>query len=142
LALRKRFEKELAEHRVEDRIHIREENTEAELDILYSTARCFIRWSNPSVVETGPSYGLIQAISNGCVPVISMDLGSSPRVAEKLGPEFAVDNTVAGFADAIRRLFNDEEFFAKAVQNVINWRNSYTGKEYGERLLSIIHGQS
>ena len=142
VALRERFEKELAEHRVEDRIQIREENTEAELDILYSTARCFIRWSNPSVVETGPSYGLIQAISNGCVPVISMDLGSSPRVAEKLGPEFAVDNTAAGFADAIRRLFNDEEFFAKAVQNVINWRNSYTGKEYGDRLLSIIQGQS
>lgn len=141
-ALKERFVKALAEHKMNDRFLVKDQNTEEELDAFYSSARCYVRWSNPTVLETGPGYGLIQAVSNGCVPVISNDLGSSSYVESGLGQEFVVGNNANDFATVIERLFTDQEFFSRALERVLKWRNSYTGKDYGTRLLSILRGET
>ncbi len=80
-------------------------------------------------METGTNYGLIQAISNACVTVISKDLGSSSDVLVNIGKEFVVKNTPEEFAVAIGRIFHDKHFFSESVEKAVKWRNSYTGRE-------------
>lgn len=138
-SLKQRFLTMVEERKMADRFTVREENTEAELNSFYAKAKCYIRWSNPSIIERGPSYGLIQAVSNGCIPILSEDMGSSGDVAEHLGADFVVANNPADFARAIGALYKDENFSARAFEKVIQWRNSYTGKEYGKRLLSVVN---
>lgn len=123
-----------------DRIFVYEHNSEDSLDSLYSNAKCYIRWSNKEIDETGPSYGLIQAVSNGCVPIISDNLGSSSDVIRNLGEEYVVQNDASQFALAIRRLFEDQGYFSQSVKKVISWRDRYTTQESSNLLLAYISG--
>ena len=138
--LRQNFIDRINSEALNERISIMEDLAEEALDELYSRAMCFIRWSNPDIVETGPSYGLIQSISNGCVPVVSSELGSASDVLEHMGRDFVVSNTPQGFASAIERLFRDRDFLNEAVQKAVKWRNGYTAKEYRESLLEKFNG--
>jgi glycosyltransferase involved in cell wall biosynthesis len=133
--LKAKFIQSICREKLNHRISILDDVTEDELNDLYSRARCYIRWSNPDIVENGPSYGLIQSISNGCVPIVSSELGSADDVLEHMGREFVVSNTPEGFASTIRRLFSDRNFLNEAVERALRWRNSYTEKDYREALL-------
>ena len=138
--LRQNFIDRINSEALNERISIMEDLAEEALDELYSRAMCYIRWSNPDIVETGPSYGLIQSISNGCVPIVSSELGSASDVLEHMGRDFVVSNTPQGFASAIERLFRDRDFLNEAVQKAVKWRNGYTAKEYRESLLEKFNG--
>lgn len=140
--LRARFIEKLGNEGMTDRISIKEGISESALDEIYSRAKCYIRWSNPKIIETGPSYGLIQAISNGCVPIVSHDIGSASDVTENIGVDFAVSNTPEGFASAIIKLFNDKNFFDDAVSRVIKWRNSYTLTEYRQVIINMLESKT
>lgn len=136
-SLRESFKARLAEEGLASRVVIREQNTEPELDELYSKATCYVRWSSKVIDETGPSYGLIQAVSNGCVPIVSNNLGSAEYVSENVGNDFVVRNDPSEYANVIRKLFSDRTFLTESFEKVIRWRNSYTGKEYASTLLSL-----
>lgn len=136
-SLRDDFRNAVIEAGLSDRIEMREQNSESELDSLYSRARCYIRWSSKSVDETGPGYGLIQAVSNGCIPIVSENLGSASYVRENIGEAFVVRNEPSEFASVIRRLFSDSVLQSETYGRVIEWRNSYTAKDYGNALLAL-----
>lgn len=135
--LRESFKERLAKEGLVDRVLVKEQNTEPELDELYSKATCYVRWSSKLIDETGPSYGLIQAVSNGCVPIVSDNLGSAEYVRENVGNDFVVSNDPSAFAQVIKRLFSEPGLLTESYEKVIMWRNSYTGKEYASTLLSL-----
>lgn len=138
VALKQKFLNELKERHLEQVVEMKENLEEDELEALYSRARCYVRWSGKSTDETGPSFGLVQAVSNGCVPIISDNLGSARYVRQFVGDDFVVKNDAAEFASAIKRVFSDGKFFDDALKRVIEWRDGYTARDYRKLLLSYL----
>lgn len=135
--LREQFVSELKLKGLADRVEVHDNLPEKELELYYSKAKCYLRWSNSEISETGPSYGVIQAVSNGCIPVVSRNLGSSQYVEEHLGSEFAVENDPETFSAIVKRLFTDDDFYAKSMTRLLSWRNSYGWNDYRRELIGI-----
>ena len=135
--LKEQFISELRLNGVADRVEVHDNLRESELGLYYSKAKCYLRWSNSKISETGPSYGVIQAVSNGCIPVVSRNLGSSQYVSEHLGSEFVVDNDPGLFAGVVKSLFADGSFYAQSLSRLLSWRNSYDWNDYRRELIGI-----
>ncbi len=135
--LRERFIAELGRRGLSDRVELHFNSSEEELQRYYSDARCYLRWSNSTISETGPSFGVIQAVSNGCIPVVSSNLGASEYVAEHLGSEFVVENDPRLFSVIVKKLFTDDEFYSRTLERLVSWRDSYGWKDYRRELLRV-----
>ncbi len=135
--LKGQFISELGLRGLADRVEVHDNLPEKELERLYSKAKCYLRWSNSEISETGPSFGVIQAVSNGCIPVVSRNLGSSQYVSEHLGSEFVVDNDPGKFSGIVQRLFADDAFYARSMSRLLSWRNGYGWNDYRRKLIGV-----
>lgn len=73
--------------------------------------------------EDGFPFSLVQAVSYGCVPVLSRELGRANYFAREVSPDLAVYGA-EGFTHAIARLLNEPEFYREMRDRVDAWRHS------------------
>lgn len=140
--LKTKFINEIALAKLEEKIILKENVDEAELNGLYREAFCYLRWGAtsqlvPDFREKGPSFGLYQAISNGCIPVISNDLGSADEVAKEISPSLVTPKDPNRFVEVIKKLQDDKTFFDYVMQRIIEFRRVHTWKNYASEVLKI-----
>lgn len=136
------FERSLSLEDLSERISIQRDINEPKLNDLYRGALCYIRWGASSkkfseFSEKGPSFGVFQAISNGCIPVISDDLGSSSMVAELVSPFLVVSHDPSKFALIIKKLASDEKLRKELIDQVLKFRDNNTWSSYADKLLLL-----
>lgn len=124
---------------LEHRIRVQEALPEADLQSLYASATCYVRWSAIHG-EAGCSYGLIESIGSLCPPIIDSRLGSASFLRELGLGELVVDRDPKSFARAIRRLFQDAEFYSAIVNRIDTVRNDYTWVKYCTELVKLVEG--
>ena len=117
-ALRAKLRSKMADASVADRVQVKERFDEAELAQLYRRAKIAVRWGEQ---EDGFPFSLVQAVSYGCVPILSRELGGAYYLAREVSPDLAVDGA-DGFARAIARLLNEPEFYQEMRDRVDTWR--------------------
>ena len=117
-ALRAKLRSKMADASVADRVQVKERFDEAELAQLYRRAKIAVRWGER---EDGFPVSLVQAVSYGCVPILSRELGGANYLAREVSADLAVDG-VDGFAHVISRLLNEPEFYREMRDRVDAWR--------------------
>lgn len=131
--LKLELERRLKEFGVADQVEVRPNIAEEELATLFSTARCYIRWSAVHG-EQGTSLGLFQAIGSGCVPIVSEDIGSAQEVKQEISSNLVVPRTPEGFAAIVNRIMRDDGLFKALQDRVLSYREAHTWKNYAEEL--------
>ena len=132
-----RFLKLAEEMNVRDRIEMLHELDEDVLDSLFRRAKCYVRWGTLGG-ETGTSFGVFQSISNGCIPIISDDLGSAEFIKKCINDDVVVKRDPSSFSAIINRLVEDDNYFLALLQKVIKCRDNYAWSEYVENLMAHI----
>ncbi len=144
--LKSNFTKSIIDNRLDNQIVIQNNLEEDELNSLYKHAFCYVRWGGlvphgEKLAERGPSFGVYQAISNGCIPIISNNLGSAEVIKMQISQEIVVPLVAFNFAQIILKLFNEREFFDEIFGRLLKFRKNNTWEKYAKRLLNIVKTQ-
>ena len=127
------FESARALH-LEGRLISHDKISEGDLKRLYSTARCYIRWSALHG-EAGPSIGVFQAMANLCVPIIDEGLGSAETIRGRISPELVLPRDPQAFAAKIRDLGASRETLQRLIDRVEAYRAEHGWERYCTNLL-------
>lgn len=133
--LRQRFMNEREDQGLTSSVAMVENLTEYSLLRLYSHALCYVRWGILRG-ELGNPTGIGQAISSGCIPIVSRDLAIAPVLSDGISDDVVVDSEPGAFAQRILELQSNPELRARLVEAVVRYRDSHSWKNYCQELLS------
>jgi glycosyltransferase involved in cell wall biosynthesis len=134
--LRDKLERLVRARGLEGRIRLSRPLMEGEIADLYRRARVVLRWAAPGT-EDGFSWSLVNAVSAGCVPVMSEGLGGSRHLAEEVSPDLVQDSE-EGLADMAHRLLVDDDYFSMMQGRVIAWRDRRQWRVVAKAMLDRI----
>jgi len=136
VAMRKDLENRLRSRGLSQQVELSPPLSEMELLALYGRARIVLRWAFPNM-ESGFSFSLVNAISSGCVPVMSSGLGGSRHLAEEVSPDLVQDSD-EGLVHIIRCLLADEQYYNKMQSKVLSWRDRRQWNVVAETMLQEV----
>lgn len=105
-------------HKMGFRVEVKPRLPEGKLQQLYQHAKCVVRWGT----ERGFPWSLVEAVSAGCIPIFSKEVGGSYHLAKEVSPDLVVD-TEDAFVGIITRLFTDHAYYLEIRRRVDAWRN-------------------
>ncbi len=127
-----------------ERIHLLPpELDEEELAGYYRSAMAYVRWSahkGDSLVESGLPFGIFQALSHACPPIVNREITTDPSLNGRLD-DFAVELDPSEFAERINWLTKGDNLDTAARQAytlAITWR----WRNRANALLRLLEGAS
>jgi glycosyltransferase involved in cell wall biosynthesis len=136
---REEFMEDLRSTGLRQRVKVLEGADETTIESIFSRSLIYVRWGIQTR-EYGPSFGLSQAISNLCVPIVSSDLGSATYVRSRVHSGLVVEKSASSFASVIDRILNDLAFRESVQMAVREARDRYTWKDYAGTLRALAFG--
>lgn len=134
--LEDQLRRELVKTRTSDRVEIRTGVPEPELLNLYGRAKCVIRWGQ---LERGFPFSLVYAVSSGCIPVFSSELGGARYIASEVSPDLVV-KTDSELAEVLNRLLSDDVYYTSMKRKVLGWRDKRPWRAVASEIIRAAGG--
>lgn len=123
-AAQARFQQEISQRNLCNRVQLVTGLAEEALTELYRTALVYVRWaahSNEAPPESGPSFGIFQALSQGCPIIADANLSMDPIVASRF-KNWVLPRNASVFANRIEALAANPSLVAEL--SVMAWETA------------------